>query len=121
MTITYKFEMDLAHCVSVTIRTEWSIYAGKTDLTPEQLINVLKGEDRRVVTSNEDHPEFAKMRNFLEKHKFISTSRNSWNGDYVLREFTFCGSVFKIGEKFPSGAAMKGHLKFMKRSRRKGL
>lgn len=121
MTITYKFEMDLAHCTSITIRKQWSMYDGKTNLTHEQLVKILKGEDRCSSIHSEDHPEFAKMRDFLEKYGFITTSRNSWNGDYVKREFIFCGSKFNVGEKFPSGAAIKGHLKYMKRSRRKGL
>jgi len=110
-----KFEIDESFLTSVTIRKEWNMYVGKKKLTPDELIKILKGEGVCSSISSEDHPEFAKLRDLLEQQGFIKTQRNCWNGDDVIKTFTFNGAKFKKGERFPSACAMPGHLKFSKK------
>jgi hypothetical protein len=110
-----KIEIDPAFLTSVTIHNEWSMFKNKTKLTDDELVKILKGEDRCSSTSSDDHPEFKKVRNQLEKEGYINTWRSCWNGDRVTKAFTFNGAKFKKGEQFPCGAAMAGHLKFIKK------
>lgn len=111
----HEINIDPSFLTSVTIHKEWSRYDGRTDLTAEELIKVIKGEDRYSMTSSEDHPEFNKLRLALEKEGYITVQRSWWNGDRVLKSFILNGKKFKRGEQFPSGAAMTGHLKYMKK------
>lgn len=113
----HEINIDPAFFTSVTVRKEWGRYDGRTDLTDEELINVIKGEDRYSMTSSEDHPEFAKLRFELEKDGYIKVQRSWWNGDIVLKPFLLNGKKFKTGEQFPAACAMTGHLKYMKNSR----
>lgn len=109
-----NFELDESRICDVTIRKEWSIYQNipRTELTNEQLIKMIKGEDRCVSTHSEDHPEFASLRNTLEEQGYIRCERGWWNGDRVLKTFKLNGVLFRRDNKFPSGAAMKHHLEF---------
>ena len=100
---------------SVIIRKEWSSYALKEELTDEELVKVLEGKDRCASMHSEDHPEFAELRDLLEAQGFIKTSRNSWNGDSVLRPFSLNRKRFKRGNRFLSATPMKYELrKFLK-------
>ena len=112
-----KIDIDESFLTSVNIRNEWSMFKhiAPEDLTPDQVFKMIKGEDRCSSLSSEDHPEFAKLRDSLEQLGFIKTQRNCWNGDHVTKTFTFNGARFKKGERFPSGCAMSGHLKFEKK------
>jgi hypothetical protein len=76
--------------------------------TPADMIKILKGEDRTLVgMSNRDHPVFAELRDQLEQLGHISTVRNSWNGDKVIKSFKLNGWTFSRGHRFPCAAAMK--------------
>jgi hypothetical protein len=110
-----KFEIDESFLTSVNIYKEWSMFKGKTDLTNDQLIKIIKGEDRCSSLSSDDHPEFKKLREQLGTDGYIEIERRWWNGDHVLKPFTLNGAKFKKGEQFPSGCAMPGHLKFSKK------
>ena len=110
-----NFELDDQYICSITIRKEWGMFDHKKDLTEDDLVKVLKGEDRCSSTSCEDHPEFNKLRETLGADGYISIWRGVWNGDTVLKPFTFNGYKFKKGEKFPCGAAMLIHLKYSKK------
>lgn len=57
-----------------------------------------------------DHPSFTRLRNHLEAKGYITTSRNSRNGDSVLKEFYLNGAKFSPGDRFYSACAMKWHL-----------
>ena len=118
-----KFEIAITSLSSIHIRKEWGMYdhVPVEELTPDQLVKILKGEDRCSSLSDDDHPDFVEMRNTLEEQGYIKTQRSWWNGDTVTKDFIFCGSKFKKGDSFPCGAAMKGHLKFMKKNRRVGI
>ena len=104
-----QFYIDDQFISSVTIRKEWGMYdhIPKNELTHEQFIKVLKGEDRCTSVHSEDHPEFTKLRNELERLGYISTCRQSWNGDRVLKPFKVNEWKFKHGEKFCCSAAMR--------------
>jgi hypothetical protein len=109
-----KFEIDESYMCDITIRKEWGIYdhINQTDLKPDQLFRIIKGEDRCTSVSSEDHPEFAKLREQLGSEGFIRIQRSSWNGDMVTKPFTLNGKKFKMNERFYCGAAMKGHMKY---------
>jgi hypothetical protein len=102
-----NFTIDDAYLCTVLINRVWSIYDGLTELTSDELVKVLKGEDRCSSFSSDDHPEFAKLREQLGKEEFIRIEHNWWNGDYVIKPFSLNGAKFKIGEQFFSGAAIK--------------
>lgn len=109
------FTLDPAYIASVTIYKEWNMYAGNKDSTEEDLVKVLKGEGKCSMTSSADHPEYAALRERLAAEGYIMIERGWWNGDVVTTPFLFNGYRFKKGDQFPSGAAMSGHLKFMKK------
>lgn len=104
-----KFEINPNSLRDVTIRKEWGMYdhIKQEDLTPEQLIKIIKGEDRCSSTGSEDHPDFKELRNTLEEQGFIECQRNWSNGDRVLKPFSVNGAQFYKGEKFHCGAAIK--------------
>lgn len=112
-----KFELDDQFLCDVIDHKEWGAYdhIPADELTNEQLIKILKGEDRYSSTGTKDHPEFNKLRDQLEEQGYIQCQRSWWNGDQVLKPFTFNSKKFKKGDQFPCGAAMRSHLKFMKR------
>lgn len=87
------------------------MYDGKKDLTHEELIKVLKDEDKCRSISSIDHPEFTNLREQLGRDGFIRIERGWWNGDRVLKPFLLNNVKFKKGEQFSCAAAMKFHLK----------
>ena len=115
--ILKKFNIDEEFLSDVRIYKTWSIYEGK-EIGPKELINILKGKDKCSSLQNIDHPEFTKLRNTLEKLKYIEVERHWWNGDRVLKPFILNGTKFKKGEKFPCGAAMKLHIKFRDKNKK---
>jgi hypothetical protein len=115
-----KFEIDMNSLCDVKIEKEWSMYAHikQEDLTPEQLVKILKGEDRCKSLSHDDHPEFKELRNRLEAEGFIKCERGWWNGDRVLKRFTLNGAIFRKDEKFCSGAAIKWDVEHKQKDKR---
>ena len=111
------FVIDERFVCSETIITFQSTLENPDNPTPDDLIKIIKGTHRWTTTTSDDHPEYAKLRNELEAKGFITTSRNSWNGDHVLKAFTLNSAKFNPHETFYSGAAMKYTLK----SKRKEL
>ena len=105
------FHLPAHAFTSVTIRKEWSRFRHKETLTEEELVKVLKGEDRCSSVHSEDHPEFAALRDKLEEQGFIKTQRNCWNGDTVLRPFSLNRKRFKKGDRFVSASPMKYELR----------
>ena len=104
-----NFEIDPNSLCSITIHKEYSMYQHikQEELTPEQLIKMIKGEDRCSSTTSDDHPEFKELRNKLETECFIECQRMWWNGDRVLKPFTLNGARFRKNEKFCSAGAIK--------------
>lgn len=115
-----RFEIDMNSLCSITVRNEWGMYdhIPLDELTPEQLIKILKGEDRCSSIHSDDHPDFAELRNKLESQGFIKTTRNSWNGDRVLKPFILNGARFWKDEKFCCGAAIKWDVEHKQKDKR---
>jgi hypothetical protein len=107
-----QFTIDEQYICDVTVRKQWGMYdhISCEDLTPEQLVKILKGEDRCSSISNKDHDEFTKLRNQLEELGYIKTERSWWNGDRVLKRFKLNEWTFIKGEKFCSAGAMKNSI-----------
>ena len=112
-----NFNFDESCMCDVTVRKEWGMYdhVPADELTNEQLIKILKGEDRCSSTSSKDHPDFASLRDRLEGEGYIKTERGWWNGDRVTTPFKLNGVLFRRDDRFPSGAAMKHHIEFKRR------
>jgi hypothetical protein len=102
-----KFYIDMAYVTSVTIRKQYFVKQEPGESTEAFLIRKLKNpEPIMTSTSSEDHPEFTKLRDKLEELKFITTQRNSWNGDRVIKPFYLNDVKFKKGDKFCCAAAI---------------
>jgi len=114
--------IDEAYLADVTVRTEFGGYKDRTDLTADELIDLLKNPVRAVMIGSKDHPEFTKLREQLGQQGFIKIERSWNNGDCVLKPFRLNGVKFKKHDQFPCAVAMKGHLKFAKlyQQKRKG-
>jgi len=108
------FYIDEAYLTDVTIRTEYPRYDNRTDLTPEELLDIIKNPTAMTSISNKDHPEFTYLREQLEQQGFIKVERGWWNGDRVLKTFQLNDVEFKKHSQFPCASAMKHHLKFAK-------
>ena len=109
--IAMKFEINDQYLTSVTVHKKWSMYQNRKELTEDELVKVLKGEDICSSIGSDDHDEFKRLRNQLEEEGYIKTERGWWNGDSVLKDFTLNGAKFKKGEQFPSGAAIRSYVK----------
>ena len=109
-----EFFIDEECVTDVMVRTERSLLQNPENPTPEDLIKIIKGEDKMVSISSKDHPEFAKLRDELENLGYIITQRNWWNGDRVIKGFKLNGCPLKKGERFYSAAAMKGSFELVK-------
>jgi hypothetical protein len=115
-----KFEIDMNSLCDVKIEKEWGMYdhIPLNELSHEQLIKIIKGEDRCKSLSHDDHPEFKELRNELEQKGFIKCERGWWNGDRVLKRFTLNGAIFRKDEKFCSGAAIKWDVEHKQKDKR---
>lgn len=115
---TKNFKIDPVCITEVIEHREWSAYDHMTadQLTVEQILKILKGQDRYSSIGSHDHPEFAALRDQLEAQGYIQIQRQWCNGDRVLRPFRLNGCFFRRNEQFPSAAAMSGHLKYWKGS-----
>lgn len=105
-----QFTIDEQYITDVTVRQEGSVFGDRTDLTADELVKVLTGQDRWVSTSSKDHDEFTKLRNQLEELGYIKTERGWWNGDRVLKPFKLNEWTFRKGDKFASAAAMQNSI-----------
>ena len=109
------FYIDESCLTDVMVRTEYPRYNDRTDLTAEELISVIKNPNPSVSIGNKDHPEFAQLREQLERNGYIQVQRGWWNGDRVLKAFQLNDVKFKKHDQFPCAAAMKLHLKFQRK------
>jgi hypothetical protein len=110
-----NFKLDDSFAWDISIREEWSIHDNKPNLTPKELLEVIKGVGKSASISNDDHPDFKALRNQLEELGYIECERGWWNGDRVLKPFTLNDVAFEVHEKFPCGAAMQSHLRIQRK------
>jgi hypothetical protein len=104
-----KFTIDPQYICDVTIRKEWGMFDNvhPDDLTHDQLIKIIKGQDRCSMISSQDHPEFAKLRDTLEEQGYIRTQRSWLNGDFVIKPFTLNDIKYKKNDRFLCASALK--------------
>ena len=115
------FTIDEQYICDVTIRTEHDFIKDRKNPTNEELIKILKGHDKMISISNKDHDEFTKLRDQLEELGYISTVRNCWNGDRVLKPFYLNGWRFKKNHRFPCAAALKNSIECAKKYKWKSI
>ena len=84
-------------------------------MTNEDLVKMLQGKGNRSVMGSDDSTEFKALRNQLEAEGYIQCQRSWWNGDRVLKRFYLNGVSFDPDDQFPSGGAMKLHLRSARR------
>jgi hypothetical protein len=101
------FVIDPEFLSTVNLSKSWNSYAKKDTVTNEDLLKIIKGEGHCAIFSNDDHPEFKKLREQLGELGYIYIERGWWNGDRVLKPFTLNGARFKKHDQFCSGAAIK--------------
>lgn len=92
----------------IIIHKKWNTYTKNGRIpTSDELLLLIKGEGECSVTSNDDHPEFAKLRKQLGEEGYIKIEPGWWNGDRVIKEFTLNNKLFEVGEQFSCGSAMQ--------------
>lgn len=102
-----NFEIDPECLCSVMVKIVYPRFGGRTDLTDDEFLHLLKNPEPMVGTRHEDHPEFAKLRDRLEHLGYIKTERTWWNGDRVLKPFALNGARFRKGDRFLCAAAIR--------------
>lgn len=107
-----SFSLDESAMTDQLIRETVNPYAGRDDLTDDELLRAIAGRGIYTVTKNQDHPDFTALRNLLEEQGYIATQRGFWNGDRVLKPFLLNGVEFQPGGKFPCAVAMQHHIKW---------
>lgn len=111
-----EFYIDEAYLTDVTIVKEGNSYTDNGRVpTPEETLELLKGKGSWRMTGHEDHPEFAKLRNELERLGYIVTSRNTWNGDMVVRSFKLNGYIARKGWQFSCATALGTYFNFLRK------
>jgi hypothetical protein len=105
-----NFEIDQQYITDVSVETKFNRLDNPENPTFEDLIKIIKGSDKVTSLSHKDHDEFTKLRNFLEAQGYITTERNSWNGDRVVKSFKLNGWTFRKGRRFPCATALKNSI-----------
>ena len=107
-----QFTIDESFICDQLIKETYSMFTGKdpSELTQEQVMKILKGED--IITScySQDHPMFTKLREQLEREGYINVERGWWNGDRVLKGFKLNEWTFRKGDQFSSASAMRNSI-----------
>ena len=102
-----QFVIDEQYITDVTVRQEYDLVKDRNNPTNQELIKILKGHDKSVSISSKDHDEFTKLRDQLEELGYITTWRNCWNGDRILKSFKLNEWTMRKGHKFPCAAALR--------------
>jgi hypothetical protein len=106
-----QFTIDESFICSVTIRVEHDLIKDRNNPTHDDIIKILKGYDKSVSTSINDHDEFTKLRNQLEELGYIKCERGWWNGDRVIKGFKLNEWTFRKGQKFTCASAMSSSIR----------
>lgn len=70
-----------------------------------------------TISKHVDHPAFKALREHLGRNGFVDIERGWVNGDRVIKPFYLNDVYFAVGDKFVSGAAMQGDLRFKRKYR----
>lgn len=116
-----NFTIEEQYLTDVTIRSDFTPWANRSELTPDELVEALGNSSVATLISTIDHPEFTKLRERLNTDGYINIQRSWWNGDTVLKPFTLNGYKFKKNNRFPCAAALGVSLKVAKKYGRKTL
>jgi hypothetical protein len=107
-----QFTIDEQHVCDVTVITEQDFIKDRSNPTDEDLIKILKGEDKGYRSiSSKDHDEFTKLRNQLEELGYIKCERGWWNGDRILKSFKLNEWTLRKGHKFPCAGALNNSIR----------
>jgi hypothetical protein len=111
------FTIDEEYITDIHFHKEWGMFdkIPKDQLTHEQLIKIIKGEDRCSMSGSKEHPEFLKLRDILEEQGYIKTERSWSNGDRVLKDFTLNGFKFIKNSTFFCAAALKSRINYCRK------
>ena len=116
-----RFKIDEQYLCSVTIKTEHDFIKDRNNPTNEDIIKILKGNDKAYSISSKDHDEFTKLRLQLEELGYIKVERGWCNGDTVLKPFYLNGWKFKKNQMFPCAPALKCSIECAKKYKWKTL
>ena len=116
-----QFTMEDSYICSVQVRTEYDYVKDRNNPTDEELIKILKGQDRAYSVGSKDHDEFTKLREQLGELGYISIERGWWNGDRVLKSFKLNEWTFRKGHKFPCAGALRVSIDGARKSGRRSI
>lgn len=116
-----QFTIDESFICDVFVRIEHDFIKDRNNITPDDLIKILKGYDKSVTITHKDHDEFTKLRNQLEELGYIKCERSWWNGDRVIKGFKLNEWTFRKGQKFTCATAMRSSIAYARNSGRKNL
>ena len=107
-----QFMIDESFICDQHIKESYSVYAGKdpSELTQEQIMRILRGEDIMTSYYTQDHPMFTELREQLGREGYIKIERGWWNGDRVLKGFKLNEWTFRKGQQFSSASAMQNSI-----------
>ena len=102
-----KFYIDIAYVTDTIVKKQYRITQMKDESSEDFLIRKLSTDNVAFsTTGSEDHPEFTKLREQLNKDGYIKIERGWWNGESVLKPFQLNDVSFKVGRTFPCASAM---------------
>lgn len=104
-----KFIIDEKFIDENFVVKEWGMYDNipSNKLTPDQLLKIIRGEDRCSMSGYVEHVEFTKLRDKLEELGYIKCERFWKNGDQILKSFELNEWKFYEGQMFPCAIALK--------------
>lgn len=103
------FHIEEQYLTDVVIYDDY--FSRKTEVSPEELFDILRGKNKYRITRHENHPVFEDLRQQLENEGYIQIERKWSNGDVVLKPFTLNGVHFTKGQKFCCAPALRFILK----------
>lgn len=112
-----EFTIDEAYLTDVIVRTETCRQINNK----YDLVKAMKDPIVMSSTSNKDHDEFTKLREYLGENGYVRIERGWWNGDTVLKSFKLNGWTFRKGRRFCCAAALGTSIRCARKFRWKTL
>lgn len=105
------FTIDPTHISEQVVVKRIGRFDGRTDLTNEELMQVLDGSDYvGSTTSSEAHPGFIGLRKMLHEQGYINMETRWVNGDSVIKPFALNGFMFLPRDQFPCASVLRWQL-----------